>query len=179
MPHPLDGLRLVSLLVVPAALIFFDALSALVMLLVSGGCWALRGYAAERRQDLFGQVVLLASGAFSVLGTYHQVPGLDLVVHFFVLWVLTGLGHDVMNCHRMVSPPVSTRHRMGLGLLLTGLGALLAVLWEIGEWVGHKLIDPQVGVGYSDTLGDLLFGLLGAAMAGCQVAGRRPCGAAS
>jgi len=175
----LDALRLVSLLVVPAALIFFDALSALVMLLVSGGCWALRGYAAERRQDLFGQVVLLASGAFSVLGTYHQVPGLDLVVHFFVLWVLTGLGHDVMNCHRVVSAPVSTRHRMGLGLLLTGLGALFAVLWEIGEWVGHEMIDPQVGVGYSDTLGDLLFGLLGAAMAGYQVAGRRPRGTAS
>lgn len=161
-PHLGDALRLVALVAVPVTWIVAGPLSAWTMLLVSGGTWAFRYYARTRSEDLAGQAVLLAGGAFSVLGTYKVIGGLDLVVHLLMLGILTKMLANLLIHHGML-PEASTR-RQGAGILLavTGMGVMLAVLWEIGEWFGHTFINPDVGVGYADTLGDLAAGFLGA-----------------
>lgn len=163
--HPTDILRLLSLALVAFFWWRWGNLEAVVMLLVSGGTWALRFYSSTRWRDLVGQLVLIVSGLLSVLGTYQQVGWLDLAAHFSMLYVLTLLLHDVLRAHRWNSEPVTQRMRWGQGLQMLSTGSLLAVLWEIGEWFGHEFIDSAVGVGYRDTLGDLAAGLVGAAVA--------------
>lgn len=174
--HATDVPRLVALLAVPLAWLQFGPLEAMVMLLVSGGTWALRYYSVSTWQDGLSQLVLMASGVFSVLGTYRVVAWLDLVVHLLMLCVLTLLVHDALRAHRMLPAASTPRLRWGQLLALTSIGTLLAVLWEIGEWIGHEFIDPGVGVGYRDTLGDLAAGMLGAGAAAWIAWGHRPRG---
>ncbi|MCW4466108.1 hypothetical protein OK351_11415 [Glutamicibacter sp. MNS18] len=167
--HLTDLPRLLGLMAVPWAGWWFGLLEASVMLLVSGGTWALRYYGSSRFRDLSGQLVLLAAGLFSVLGTYRQLVWLDLVMHLLVLWVLTLLVHDALRAHGLLSGGLTGRLRWGEAIAVTSLGASLAVLWEIGEWIGHEFIDPGVGVGYRDTIGDLAAGMLGAAVAAWNI----------
>jgi hypothetical protein len=73
----------------------------------------------------------------------------------------------------------------GLGLLLfarsevaawhvvvavTGVGAILAIGWELGEWYGFIRHGTELDTAYTDTLGDEALGTLGAFVAGCLVA---------
>lgn len=161
-PHLSDALRMVALVAVPVTWIVAGPLSASTMLLVCGGTWAFRFYARARSEDLAGQAVLLAGGAFSVLGTYAVVRGLDLVVHLLMLAILTKMLANLLVHHGMLPVASTRRQRAGILLAVTGMGVMLAVLWEIGEWFGHTFINPEVGVGYADTLGDLAAGFLGA-----------------
>lgn len=161
-PHSSDLLRLIAVVAIPAAWIFYGPLPALTMFLVCGGTWITRCYSSTRLQDVAGQVVLLLAGTFSTLSTYKQFEWLDIVVHFLVLLVLTKILHDLLAHHRMIPAPDSSRMAIGSLLTVTGLGALMAVLWEVGEWIGHEFINDEVGVGYLDTIIDLLSGVLGA-----------------
>lgn len=160
-PHLGDILRVFAVMAVPVAWFASGQLSALVMFLVCGGTWGLRYYARTRSEDIVGQVSLLCAGIFSVLSTYKQIAWLDLLVHFWVILVLTRVIYAMLLRHKML-PEVSTRRSEdGVLLGLVGVGVLLAVLWEIAEWVGHTFINEDVSVGYEDTLSDLTAGLLG------------------
>ncbi|WP_051059788.1 hypothetical protein [Paeniglutamicibacter gangotriensis] len=161
-PHLGDAVRLATLLAIPAAWVISGPLSALTMLLVCGGTWLTRYYSRTRNEDLAGSVVLLLGGAFSVLGTYKAIDWLDLVVHGLMLVILTKLLTNMLVHHEMLPAAEDRRQAAGILLAVTSMGVLLAVLWEIGEWIGHTFINPEVGVGYDDTLGDLAAGLLGA-----------------
>ena len=50
---------------------------------------------------------------------------------------------------------------------LASAGLSLGVLWEVAEWFGHTFIDETIYVGYSDSIGDLVVGGVGAFLAGC------------
>ena len=50
---------------------------------------------------------------------------------------------------------------VGRVVLLLGVAALLSVLWEAGEWLGHGYVSQEIQVGYDDTVGDLLWGTAG------------------
>ena len=54
-------------------------------------------------------------------------------------------------------------------LTVTGAGALLAVLWEVGEWFVFLRAGIEVERLYQDTLGDELLGSCGALLAGLVV----------
>lgn len=164
-PHPGDALRLVALFAIPAAWIASGPLSALAMLLVCGGTWAVRFYSQTRGEDVLGQAVMLFGGTFSVLGTYKIIGWLDLVVHFLMIAILAKLLTNMLLHHGSMPAAGSPREAGGVLVAVTSMGVLLAVLWEIGEWVGHTFINQGVGVGYEDTLGDLAAGLLGATAA--------------
>ena len=59
---------------------------------------------------------------------------------------------------------------------MTGLGAVLAIAWELGEWYTFIRHGTELDTAYEDTLGDEALGTLGALLAGLLVAkvmGRR------
>ncbi|MCY7394663.1 MAG: hypothetical protein LH468_00695 [Nocardioides sp.] len=77
-------------------------------------------------------------------------------------WLLLSGGIGLALVHT-VRPP------WALGVLVTGLGSALAVLWELGEWAWFYSA-PYPGTLYEDTLGDQVLGTLGALVAGIAVA---------
>jgi hypothetical protein len=50
-----------------------------------------------------------------------------------------------------------------------GFGATAAVAWELGEYVTFVRNSPELQTAYTDTLGDLGLGTLGALLAGLIV----------
>ncbi|PUA80705.1 hypothetical protein [Nocardioides currus] len=56
-------------------------------------------------------------------------------------------------------------------LLVTGLGSLLAIGWELGEWWTFIRRGTELDGAYQDTLGDEALGTLGALLAGLGLAG--------
>jgi hypothetical protein len=61
-----------------------------------------------------------------------------------------------------------------LVVLVTGLGAILAIGWELGEWWTFIRHGTELDTAYEDTLGDLTLGTLGAACAGLILLRGRP-----
>jgi hypothetical protein len=60
--------------------------------------------------------------------------------------------------------------------LVTGLGAILAIGWELGEWYTFIRHGTELDTAYEDTLGDLGLGTLGALCAGFVLLVRRRVG---
>jgi peptidoglycan/LPS O-acetylase OafA/YrhL len=58
-------------------------------------------------------------------------------------------------------------------LVVAGLGALLAIGWELGEWYTFIRRGVELDTAYEDTLGDLALGTLGATLAGVALARHR------
>jgi hypothetical protein len=114
-------------------------------------------------------------GAFSLimLGFLVDVTGnsLDLYdsltwwddMNHFVNWVflLTGIG---LIIGRSVQPT------WALVVMVAGLGAVLAIGWELGEWWTFIRHGTELDTAYEDTLGDETLGTLGATVAGALVA---------
>jgi hypothetical protein len=57
--------------------------------------------------------------------------------------------------------------------LVAGLGAVLAIGWELGEWYTFIRHGTEINTAYQDTLGDLALGTLGALCAGFILLWRR------
>jgi hypothetical protein len=57
--------------------------------------------------------------------------------------------------------------------LVAGLGAILAIGWELGEWWTFIRHGTELDTAYEDTLGDLSLGTLGALCAGALLLWRR------
>jgi hypothetical protein len=57
--------------------------------------------------------------------------------------------------------------------LVAGLGAILAIGWELGEWWTFIRHGTELDTAYEDTLGDLSLGTLGAVCAGGLLLWRR------
>ena len=49
--------------------------------------------------------------------------------------------------------------------LTAGFGALLAIVWEVGEYFAFIRNSPELDTAYTDTLGDLSLGLGGSVLA--------------
>ena len=113
-------------------------------------------------------------GAFSLimLGFLVDVTGnsLDFYdtltwwddMNHFVNWVflLTGIG-------LIIGRPV--RPAWARVLMIAGLGAILAIGWELGEWYTFIRHGTEIETAYEDTLGDETLGTLGAVLAGLLV----------
>lgn len=172
---PADVLRLLGLLIVPAAGAVAGWPSAAAMFLVFGGQWLLRWLAGGSLLDWTGQVLLLAAGWASAIGLYHRIEGLDLVMHAAVTGVVTGLVAVVVRSAlrrrgRTGGPvtPAEAVRTLGPVICVLGLasaGTALGVVWEVAEWWGHHEVTEEIGVGYDDTLGDLTADLVGAVTA--------------
>jgi uncharacterized membrane protein YjdF len=99
------------------------------------------------------------------LDLYDTVTWWDDANHY-VNWLLllSGLG---LLLARDVRPD------WVLAVLVTGLGAILAIGWELGEWFTFIRHGTELDTAYEDTLGDLALGTLGSLTAALLLVWRR------
>jgi hypothetical protein len=83
-----------------------------------------------------------------------------------VNWLMLSLGAGLLLQRGDVRP------RWALGLLVAGVGAALAIGWELGEWWAFIRHGTELDSAYTDTLGDEALGTLGSIVAGVLVATR-------
>ena len=100
----------------------------------------------------------------NTLDLYDTVEWWDDANHF-VNWAMlcAGLGMLLLG---------GVRQPWARVLLVTGLGATLAIAWELGEWYTFIRHGTELDTAYRDTLGDEALGTLGAFLAGLLL--RRP-----
>lgn len=108
-------------------------------------------------------VALLAAAWAAMADAYEHISWLDVLAHFAVTGLLAVLATTGIYRAGWLR---AGRAAVGTILLATALGVLLAVVWEIGEWVGHTYLDPAIQVGYDDTIGDLVAGVAGSVAGG-------------
>jgi hypothetical protein len=139
-----------------------------LLMLVAPALWWL----VHRRRDPrppapWGAFALIMAGFLvdvtgNSLDLYDSILWWDDANHF-VNWLLllTGIGLLVAGS---VRPP------WVVVLLVSGLGAALAIGWEVGEWFTFIRHGTEIETAYEDTLGDEVLGTLGALVAGLIVA---------
>jgi hypothetical protein len=101
----------------------------------------------------------------NTLDLYDRVWWWDDANHF-ANWLMLALGAGLLLARGDVRP------RWALGLLVAGIGGLLAIGWELGEWWAFIRHGTEQDTAYQDTLGDEALGSLGAAVAGLVIAWR-------
>ena len=94
----------------------------------------------------------------NTLDLYDRVVWWDDANHL-VNWFLLCLGLGLVVLPGVVLP------RWVLAGLVTGCGALLAVVWELGEWFTFIRFGTELATAYQDTLGDEALGTTGAGLA--------------
>jgi hypothetical protein len=94
----------------------------------------------------------------NTLDLYDRVVWWDDANHL-VNWFLLCLGLGLVLLPGVVAPP------WVLAGLVTGGGALLAILWELGEWYTFIRHGTELATAYEDTLGDEILGTTGSALA--------------
>lgn len=97
---------------------------------------------------------------------YDSVTWWDDANHF-VNWFLLAAGAGLILSRASDLPPWT------LGWLTVGIGAILAVGWEIGEWYAFIRQGTELDTAYEDTLLDETLGTLGAGVAGLWMTLRR------
>lgn len=101
----------------------------------------------------------------NTLDLYDSVTWWDDLNHF-VNWALLCGGLGLLLARTNVRP------RPLLALTICGTGAILAIIWELGEYFAFIRGGTELATAYEDTLGDLTLGTLGALLAGVVVATR-------
>lgn len=98
----------------------------------------------------------------NTLDLYDRVGWFDDVCHL-ANWALMcgGLG--------LLTDPEGRASRGLRALAIAGLGALLAIVWELGEWWTFMRFGTELDGAYLDTLGDLALGSLGGLLAAVLV----------
>lgn len=164
------------------AAVAVDGAAVMLFLLVCGGV-ALTWW-SRLPGVLQAATTLTTTGAAwaGVLGAYEAAGWLDVAVHLLLTGLLAVLATVVLERLGWLRllPTGRAAEQAGAVVVVMSLGMVLSVLWELGEWAGNSYVDPAIGVGYEDTLGDLTAGGAGAALAGWLwarwVARRRPGG---
>lgn len=96
------------------------------------------------------------------LDLFDTVRWWDDGMHF-LNWLLLTAGVLLAWAPRRVSRGVVVMCGLGFGVSA-------ALLWELGEYVAFVRNSPELTTAYTDTLGDLALGSLGAVLAGLAVA---------
>lgn len=90
----------------------------------------------------------------NTLNLYDTFDPWDNINHF-VNWVFLLWGIGLLLARANIQP------RWALFVAITGLGALLAIGWELGEWYTFIRQGTELSGAYEDTLSDELLGTLG------------------
>ena len=138
-----------------------------MMLLVPAIWWLAVGRRRPQEEPPYVAFALIMLG-FLVDTTGNSLDLYDTVTwwddsNHFVNWffLLSGLGLIIAR---------DLRPRWAQVLLVTGLGCLLALGWELGEWYTFIRHGTELDTAYEDTLGDMTLGSCGAFLASLVVA---------
>ncbi len=166
--HTTTALVVASLAVSP----LFDGVAVAVFALVLGAVTLVRVLAVPAAlQALLGGVLLVAAWSAALL-LYEEVWWLDIVVHFGLTGVLAAVAGVLLHRGRMTPTGADRRGRAGIALTTTAVGTSLGVVWEVAEWLGYVYVDDSIYVAPGDTVGDLVAGAAGSAVAGLLLARR-------
>ncbi len=140
----------------------------LLMLVAPVIWWAVRRHRdATPPYGAFALIMLpfLVDVSGNSVDLYDSVLWWDDFNHY-VNWffLLCGIGLLVTD---------SVRPDWAMVALIVGLGAVLAIGWEVGEWYTFIRHGTELDTAYEDTLGDLSLGTLGALCAGLLLLWRR------
>lgn len=142
-----------------------------VLMLLVPAIWALvrhrRGGTAPLPWHGFAWLMLpfLVDVTGNTFDLYDSIAWWDDLNHF-ANWLLLCIGVGLLVARGGVRPA------WALGVLVAGIGAVLAIGWELGEWYAFIRHGTELDTAYEDTLGDLALGTLGGAVAGAIVARR-------
>jgi len=171
---PGDVLRAAAALSVVVGLIAYDWVAGALFFLVLGGAMLARALALPTVLDVPFCLTILVAAWAAMLDWYLAVGWLDIVVHAAATGLIAAIAH--LTLVRVGAVPVMPR--LGTGVLIAALGVALATVWEFGEWFGHTHVDDRIQVGYTDTIGDLAAGTVGAIVVAVLISGlvavRRP-----
>ena len=150
-----------------------------MLMLLAPVVWWLRRGRPRRGAGAEGQPARPPWDAFAVLmvpffvdvtgnslDLFDRVVWWDDALHL-VNWFLVCLGLGLVLLPGVVAP------RWVVAGLVTGGGALLAVVWELGEWYTFIRQGTELATAYQDTLGDEVLGTTGAALAAVVLLRRR------
>lgn len=149
-----------------ARLVFYP-----LLMLAVPAVWALvrrrRGGSAPLPWDGFAWLMapFLVDVTGNTLDLYDSLWWWDDVNHL-ANWFLLCLGIALLLRRGGIEPP------WAVGLLVAGLGAVLAIAWELGEWYTFIRHGTELDTAYEDTLGDEALGSLGGFLAGALVVWR-------
>lgn len=131
-----------------------------VMMLAPAAVWI----AVSRRQGVTttppwaGFAFIAAPFLVDVTGNtfnlYDSIWWWDDANHY-VNWLLLCMGIGLLMERGGVRP------RWALAVLITGVGSMLAIVWELGEWYTFIRHSSELATAYEDTLGDEALGSLG------------------
>lgn len=146
----------------------------LLMLLVPTLWWVRhrgRGEAAPWGAFALVMAPFLVDVTGNTLDLYDRVVWFDDACHFGNWLLLCGGLGMLLHPHRRASRGLRA-------LAIAGLGALLAIVWELGEWWTFMRFGTELDGAYLDTLGDLALGTLGGCVAAVLVTltSRQPAG---
>jgi len=178
-----DVVRVLAGIAIPVGSLLYGLVATALLSLVLLGAVIPRAVGLKGPLDPLVGLVLSAAAWIALLDLYAQLSWLDLAVHLVATAVLTVLAYAVLVFLGALPSPGPlldglggrptrsvmdglSRPRLGAVVTATALGALFALLWEVGEWAGTTFVDPAIAVGYLDTLGDLVAGGIGALAAG-------------
>ncbi|QCB92754.1 hypothetical protein [Cellulomonas shaoxiangyii] len=167
---PAGVVRVAGVVCVVVALVGRDPVdAALFSLVLAGLVVPLVGRVDPRLDAAYGVGLLLAAWS-GALGLYERVAWLDVVMHLVVTGLVAAVVHLVIarRTGAVVDParPAPGVTRAASVAVTAALGMALSVAWEVGEYLGNAYVDPEIYVGYADTVGDLVMGGLGSAVAG-------------
>jgi hypothetical protein len=133
--------------------------------------WAVARYRQDRGTLPWAAFACICAPFFidvtgNTLDLYDTVVWWDDANHF-VNWLLLCFGIGLMLTR------TGLRQRWALASLVTGLGAVLAIVWELAEWYTFIRHGTELDTAYTDTLGDEALGTLGGAVAGLLLVIRR------
>ena len=130
--------------------------------------WWIAGAIRGRRGSYPLAADVLISAPFTIdtlgnaLNLFNTVDAWDDIMHF-TQWLLL-LGGIGVLLRRIVTP------RWLLGMFVATLGTFIALLWEIAEYWAFLRNSPELQTAYTDTLGDMTLGTLGASLSGLVLA---------
>lgn len=166
-----DGLRVIGLLSVAVAAIWWSATDAGILAFVLPALVAPRFIWVRPAFDIVFCVIVLVAAWSNVLDLYRTVSGWDSVVHLVCTAVLSLMLYLLLVRLSVVPAPGSACFRRRTAIVLTTMiGLALSALWEMVEWVGFVLVTEEIYATYDDTIGDMAAGGLGALLAGVLLA---------
>ena len=121
--------------------------------------------------DILIVLPFLIDTAGNALDLYDTIEWWDDANHL-VNWAILTAGAAVALSYL----PLGRLNRFALGV---GFGAVTAIGWELAEYITFIRNSPELATAYTDTLGDLLLGTIGAIVGSAAVAWLLPRRAAS